>query len=170
LLIGIVLGVGGMRAYDFTMKATSTEKFCTSCHEMESGPFVLLQDTTHFKNESGVRPTCSDCHVPQSGIPKLWRKIQASREVWSTITGKINTPEKYQAHVREMKDREIARLKANDSQECRNCHDVNAMDLDQQSKMAKRSHSRMQGKGQTCIDCHEGIAHDSTNAHDSMGG
>lgn len=36
-----------------------------------------------------------------------------------------------------MKAREVARLLANDSAECRNCHEVNAMDMDQQSRMAK---------------------------------
>lgn len=161
LLVGAAIGAFGMLAYDYSMEATSTEEFCTGCHEMASGPFALLQDTTHFSNESGVRPTCSDCHVPKKGWPKIWRKIQASREVWSALTGKINTPEKYLAHAPTMKAREIARLQANDSQECRNCHDVAAMDLDQQSRMAKRSHSRMQGQDRTCIDCHEGIAHDS---------
>lgn len=165
LLVGIGVGVAGMLAFDYSMKVTSTDKFCTSCHEMASGPFVMLQDTTHFSNESGVRPGCSDCHVPKAGIPKLWRKIQASREVWGHITGKIDTPEKYLAHADEMKSREIARLQANDSQECRNCHDVKAMDFDQQSKMAKRAHSRMEKQNKTCIDCHEGIAHDGT-AHE----
>ena len=167
LVVGLAVGAFGMLAFDYTMEATSTEEFCTSCHEMASGPFVMLKDTTHFRNESGVRPTCSDCHVPEKGWPKMWRKIQASREVWSALTGKINTPEKYLAHAPVMKAREVARLQANDSAECRNCHDVNAMDLDQQSRMAKRSHGRMEEQGKTCIDCHEGIAHDGT-VHDEV--
>ena len=160
LLIGVVIGIGTIFAYEYTMEATSTDEFCTSCHVMAAGPFTMLQETTHFRNESGVRPGCADCHVPESGWPKIWRKIQASREVWSHITGKIDTPEKYLAHVDVMKGREIARLKANDSQECRNCHNVDAMDFEQQSRMAKRAHSRMQGGDRTCIDCHDGIAHD----------
>jgi cytochrome c-type protein NapC len=165
LLVGIF--VFAIFTYDYTMKATSTEEFCISCHEMASGPFVLLQDTTHFRNESGVRPTCSDCHVPKEGWPKIWRKIQSSREYWSALTGKIDTPEKYLAHVRVMKNREIARMQANDSKECRNCHDVAAMDLDQQSRMAKLSHSSMQSGKITCIDCHKGIAHDTlVSAHE----
>jgi len=170
LLVGIAVGIASIFAYEFTMEATSTDEFCTGCHEMASGPFVMLQETTHFKNESGVTPGCSDCHVPESGWPKIWRKIQASREVWSALTGKINTPEKYMAHVDVMKGREIARLKANDSQECRNCHDVESMDLEQQSRMAKRRHASMKGSDKTCIDCHEGIAHDSSSlVHESTG-
>ena len=161
LLTGIGVGVLGMLGYDYAMTATSTDEFCTSCHEMESGAFALLQETTHFRNESGVRPGCSDCHVPAKGLPKIWRKIQASREVWGHMMGTIDTPEKYLAHAPVMKEREIARLKANDSQECRNCHEVDAMDFEQQSRMAKRSHGKMAVSGKTCIDCHEGLAHDS---------
>lgn len=161
LVVGIGVGVIGILGYDYAMATTSTDEFCISCHEMESGPFVLLQETTHFSNESGVHPGCSDCHLPAKGWPKMWRKIQASREVWSSITGKIDTPEKYLAHAPVMKAREIARLKANDSQECRNCHEVQAMDFEQQSRMAKRLHQKMETSGKTCIDCHQGIAHDS---------
>lgn len=161
LLAGIGVGVLGMLGYDYAMTATGTDEFCTGCHEMESGPFALLKESTHFSNESGVRPGCSDCHLPATGLPKIWRKIQASREVWGHVMGTIDTPEKYLAHAPVMKAREIARLKANDSQECRNCHEVAAMDFEQQSRMAKRSHSKMPTSGKTCIDCHEGIAHES---------
>ena len=61
---GFIVGVGSVIAFDITMYATNTEEFCTSCHEMRDNPGMLLKGTTHFKNKSGVRPTCSDCHVP----------------------------------------------------------------------------------------------------------
>lgn len=156
---GIGVGVISVIVFEFTMAATNTEEFCTSCHEMASGPFVMLQDTSHFNNESGVRPTCSDCHVPVEFWPKMWRKILASREVWGAITGKINTNEKYLAHVGVMKGREVARLQANDSQECRNCHEVDRMILSQQTAKAQEFHQTMAREGKTCIDCHQGIAH-----------
>lgn len=158
--LGLVIGVGSVVVFDFSMTATSTETFCTSCHEMATGPFKLVQDTTHFANASGVRPSCSDCHVPQAFLPKVWRKIQASREVWGALTGIINTPEKYLAHEQTMKDREIARMRANDSQECRHCHSVKHMLLDEQTRKAREFHSTMQNEGKTCIDCHQGLAHD----------
>jgi len=159
VLIGLGVGMVSVVVFDQTMAATNTEKFCTSCHEMASGPFVMLQDTTHFNNKSGVRPTCSDCHVPKEFLPKMWRKILASREVWGALTGKINTTEKYLAHVGVMKGREIARLRANDSQECRNCHEVDRMLLGEQTVKARQFHEVMAKEGKTCIDCHQGIAH-----------
>ena len=60
---------------------------------------------------------------------------------------------------RKMKAREIARLQANDSQECRNCHQVDRMLLAAQTAKAQEYHQAMLTNGKTCIDCHSGIAH-----------
>jgi cytochrome c-type protein NapC len=159
LVIGLVLGVGGLLAFDATMHATSTEAFCTSCHEMADNPYDQLQRTTHYTNPSGVAATCSDCHVPKEFIPKMIRKIEASREVWGHIRGIIDTPEKYAAHAPVMKEREIARLRANDSQECRNCHDQERMLLPVQTAKAQKFHKNMLDGSKTCIDCHTGVGH-----------
>ncbi len=156
--LGIVLGVIGILAFDATMHATSTEEFCVSCHEMET-PYAQLQTTPHFSNRTGVTATCSDCHLPKEFVPKMIRKVEAAREVWGTMTGIIDTPEKYAAHLPAMKAREIARLQANDSQECRNCHDMERMKPDLQGRMAQRFHKPERMKEKSCIDCHAGIAH-----------
>ena len=141
---GLVLGVAGVAGFNFSMHATSTDEFCTSCHVMADNAGMMLVGTTHHMNRSGVRPGCSDCHIPKEFGPKLVRKIQASREVWGWITGVIDTPEKYAAHAPTMKAREIARLKANDSQECRNCHEAGRMLASAQSPKAR---SLPQGAG-----------------------
>ena len=159
LLIGLGFGAFSVIAFNVTMDATNTEAFCTSCHEMAAGPGALIKDTTHFANASGVRPTCSDCHVPKEFFPKMWRKIQASREVWGALTGIIDTDEKYLAHVATMKAREVDRMRSNDSQECRNCHDVEHMIFADQSAKAREFHRVMASEAKTCIDCHQGIAH-----------
>jgi cytochrome c-type protein NapC len=159
VVIGIILGIGGLLAFDATMHATSTEAFCTSCHEMHDNPLVQLEKTNHFQNASGVTASCSDCHLPHEFIPKMIRKVEAAREVWGHMTGIIDTPEKYAAHAPAMKEREINRLKANDSQECRNCHDAQKMLLAVQSSKAQRFHKKLLSGKATCIDCHAGIAH-----------
>ncbi len=162
--VGLVIGVVGVIAFDASLHASSTEKFCTSCHEMEANPLVQLKKTSHYNNVTGVRPTCSDCHVPREFIPKMIRKIEAAREVWGNITGIIDTPEKYAAHAPAMKQREIARLRANDSQECRNCHDTQRWLTALQSAKAQQYHAAKELNGKTCIDCHAGIAHPENSA------
>lgn len=157
LIIGALIGLVGVLGFEFSMHATSTQEFCISCHEQRDNSLVMLQATPHYQNATGVSASCSDCHVPHEFIPKMIRKIQASREVWGHLRGVIDTPEKYAAHAPHMKAREIARLKANDSQECRNCHDVKTM---QPSVKAQQYHQAMATSGKTCIDCHAGIFHD----------
>jgi cytochrome c-type protein NapC len=51
------------------------------------------------------------------------------------------------------------REKANDSLECRNCHQFRHMDFTKQSKQAAKFHSTALGSGKkTCTDFHKGIA------------
>ena len=47
----------------------------------------------HYKNPSGVRAICSDCHVPRPWFYKVIRKIQASNEILHKVLGSIDTPE-----------------------------------------------------------------------------
>ena len=55
---------------------------------------------------------------------------------------------------------EWARMKANDSLECRNCHGYDYMDFTRQSPRAAFMHSTYLATNEkTCIDCHKGIAH-----------
>ncbi|WP_076536903.1 cytochrome c3 family protein [Shewanella sp. UCD-KL21] len=157
---GFVAGVIFWGGFNTALELASTEEFCTSCHEMESNVYQELQTTIHFTNRSGVRATCSDCHVPHEWTNKIARKMQASKEVWGKVFGTINTREKFEAKRRELAEHEWARLKANDSLECRNCHNFDYMDFTRQSKRASQMHSTSLASGdKTCIDCHKGIAH-----------
>ena len=158
---GFLCGVLFWGGFNTALEATNTETFCVSCHEMHDNVYQELQRTVHFANRSGVRATCPDCHVPHDWTDKIARKMQASKEVWGHIFGTINTRQKFEAHRLELAKHEWARLKANDSLECRNCHSAPAMDFTRQSQRAQRIHSEfLIGGDRTCIDCHKGIAHE----------
>jgi len=154
-----VAGIVFWDGFNWSFELTNTEKFCISCHEMKENVFREYQHTVHYTNRSGVRATCPDCHVPREWGPKIVRKIQASNELLHKILGSIDTPEKFQAKRIRLAESELARMKANDSQECRNCHNYQYMDLAEQGRRAVASHSVAFDKSQTCIDCHKGIAH-----------
>ena len=88
----IVGGIGGIifwGSFNWAMELTNTEAFCISCHEMRDNVYKELQQTIHFKNRSGVRAICSDCHVPHEWFYKVRRKIQASNEVFHKILGTV---------------------------------------------------------------------------------
>ncbi len=158
---GFVFGVLFWGGFNTTLEATNTEKFCISCHSMRDNVYQELTRTVHFTNKSGVRATCPDCHVPHEWTDKIARKMQASKEVWGWVFGTIDTPTEFQNKRLELAKHEWKRLKANDSLECRNCHQKQSMDLAAQNERATRIHDKFLIKGdKTCIDCHKGIAHE----------
>ena len=160
LIIGMFAGIIFWGGFNTALEMTNTMEFCLSCHEMKNNPYAEYQDTIHFKNPSGVQVTCADCHVPRPWVYKVIRKIKASRELWYKATGKIDTPEKFNAHRWELANRVWDSMKASDSRECRNCHSFESMDLSEQDRSARKKHGRAVDQGETCIDCHTGIAHE----------
>ncbi|AWU96855.1 cytochrome c3 family protein [Azospirillum ramasamyi] len=157
---GFMAGVFFWGGFNTALEVTNTEAFCISCHEMESNVYEEMKQTIHFTNRSGVRATCPDCHVPHEWTDKIARKMQASKEVWGKIFGTIDTREKFEEKRRELAEHEWARLKANNSLECRNCHTADSMDITKQGARAARIHEQYLFTGErTCIDCHKGIAH-----------
>jgi len=157
---GFIAGVIFWGGFNTALELTNREQFCIGCHEMETTFYQELQTTIHFTNRSGVRATCPDCHVPHNWTDKIARKMQASKEVWGKVFGTISTREKFEGKRRELAEHEWQRLKANDSLECRNCHNFDYMDFTRQSKRASQMHSTSLASGEkTCIDCHKGIAH-----------
>ena len=157
---GFIAGILFWGGFNTALEVTNTEAFCISCHEMRDNVFVELQPTIHYTNRSGVRATCPDCHVPHNWTDKIARKMQASKEVWGTLFGTINTRDKFVGKRLVLAQHEWARLKANNSLECRNCHNLESMDFTRQSKRAMEMHSTVLARGEkTCIDCHKGIAH-----------
>lgn len=145
--------------FNTALEWTNREAFCISCHEMKENVFVEYRNTIHYQNRTGVRATCPDCHVPKEWGPKMVRKIQASNEVLHKVLGSIDTPEKFNAKRAVLAQHEWDRMKRNDSQECRNCHNFTYMDYAEQNSRAATRHQVAFTAGQTCIDCHKGIAH-----------
>jgi cytochrome c-type protein NapC len=159
LAVGFVGGIIFWGGFNTGMEATNTLSFCISCHEMRDNVYEEYKTTIHYANRSGVRAICSDCHVPHDWPHKLLRKAQASFEIYGKLTGVIDTKEKFEAMRLTLAQHEWARMKGSDSRECRNCHTFAAMNHEVQKPRAQAMHASAEKDGQTCIDCHKGIAH-----------
>lgn len=152
------LGIFASVGFSVTLEHTNTTEFCVSCHTMQ-GNYQELQQTLHWSNVSGVSASCADCHVPEAFLPKMQAKAIAVKDVWHELIGTVDTPEKFEARRWEMANRVWDRMRASDSQECRHCHSFEHMDFEKQDRFASRKHERATEREQTCIDCHQGIAH-----------
>ena len=165
-LFFMIVGVIFWGGFNTAMEATNTLEFCISCHEMEENVYQEYRDTIHFTNRSGVRATCSDCHVPDPWVHKVVRKVQASNEILHKVMRSIDTPEKFDKKRLQLAKNVWKAMKTTDSRECRNCHDFNSMNPEDQKKRARKQHINGMQAGNTCIDCHKGIAH--KKVHDQM--
>ena len=159
MLVALAVSFVLLTAGAYGLAWTNTEEFCIGCHEMRDNVYAEFKGTIHDKNRSGVRAICSNCHVPHEPAALIWRKMQASLEVWGHLMGKIDTKEKFQKRRYEMAVREWTRMKKNGSQECRNCHHFEAMEADSQTEKARARHAKARAENTPCIDCHFGIAH-----------
>ncbi|MCZ4060510.1 cytochrome c-type protein NapC [Pantoea sp. LMR881] len=170
LLLGFGAGILFWGGFNTGMEMTNREEFCIGCHEMRNNVYQEYQQTVHYTNRSGVRATCPDCHVPHEWGPKMLRKIEASKEVYAKIFGLVDTPQKFEEHRIELARNEWRRMKNNNSQACRNCHNFEYMDFTQQKTVASKMHAKAVETGQTCIDCHKGIAHHLPDMKDEPNG
>jgi cytochrome c-type protein NapC len=154
--IGGILFWGGLHA---ALEHTNKLEFCISCHEMRDTVYQEYKESIHYSNRTGVRAVCSDCHVPKDWEHKMVRKFQATFELWGTLIGRVDTPEKFEALRMKMATHEWERMKATDSRECRNCHSFDGMSGEKQKQSNYKRHMKAKDSGKTCIDCHKGIAH-----------
>ncbi len=158
-LLGGLVSLVAFGTFTTVLEQTNTLEFCISCHSMESIPYQEFKKSPHFSNASGVDATCADCHVPKQFAPKLWRKVLAVKDIYGTLLGTIDTPEKYAAKRLEMAKTVWTYMKESDSRECRSCHSFATMDFKAQKRRPRAKHPEAIRNGGTCIDCHKGIAH-----------
>lgn len=158
-LLAFIVGIAFTGVSLGSLHYTSTEAFCTTCHEM-TAPFQEYRHSEHYSNTLGIQATCAECHIPPTFVAGLLRHIESgATDAWGHLTFELNTPAKYEAHRLALARGVWKELKADDSAECRSCHTPAAMALAKQSAVAANEHKSMAKDGTTCIDCHKGIAH-----------
>jgi len=147
-----------LSGFNSALEATNQVGFCVSCHEMQQVQ-AEYKKSVHYSNRTGVRVTCSDCHVPRSGLPKLVRKVRAANDVYHWVLGTVDTEAKFETKRLELAETVWAYMKESGLRECRSCHAFQAMDFERQGRRPRQTHPEAMTAGKTCIDCHKGIAH-----------
>ena len=159
LLTGVIAGIIFWGGFNTFVEYTNTLDFCISCHEMRDTVYAEYKETVHYSNPSGVRVVCADCHVPRQWGAKIARKIRASNELLHKVLGTIDTKEKFEAKRLQLAENVWSSMELSDSRECRNCHSFEAMDFHEQSRRGAKKMKAAMKKGETCIECHKGVAH-----------
>jgi nitrate/TMAO reductase-like tetraheme cytochrome c subunit len=159
LLAGLLVGAASVIGTQVMVHTTGSVAFCGSaCHSMRSFTLPEYKESVHFANRTGVRASCSDCHIPHNYPAVLFYKARAGiRDVYFELTGSIDTKEKYEAARWRMANHVWEEFRANNSANCRTCHDPLA--FASQGARAQKAHKKFFTGEATCIDCHQGVAH-----------
>ena len=170
--LGILLGAGLLVGtlgfvffHFFGMNAFGSVAFCTSCHEM-SGVYEEYQESIHYKNPSGIRAVCSDCHVPhgkdlQDYYDKFVDKlIVGGRHLYHHLIGTYPDRASFEKARYRLAQNVLQQMRDRHAKECRQCHSFEAMQLADQDRSAASKHEKnMTDGGKSCVDCHTGVAH-----------
>ncbi len=161
VIVGVLIALAGVFTMHETIDYTSSTKFCVSCHSMQEN-YKEYKQSLHFKNAYGVRAQCRQCHIPTSDpVAFLKAKLGGINDIYNEfVTGKINTPEKFEANRLVLAEQVWAMMRATNSATCKSCHSYAAMNASLQTPAAAAAMKMAAEKDMNCIDCHKGIVHE----------
>ncbi|MHB1128424.1 MAG: cytochrome c3 family protein [Bacillota bacterium] len=131
LLTGLALVV--LAASAATFAATSTPKFCSSCHEMQP-EYVTWQASPHQD------VSCVSCHVKPGLKNAIEHKFASVSQVYYHFTNSFEKP--------------IKILEPIEDESCLSCHEPKDKVGD-----IVIPHDKHLSIGATCTTCHSGVAH-----------
>ena len=161
VVVGLVVGVVGVIGTQVAVAMTGSDEFCgNACHSHAKFVFPEHKQSAHYNNRTGVRAMCVDCHLPHTYPAKLIAKTKAGVvDMLAEMRGTISTQEKFDKERWRLANLVWDEMKADNSANCRSCHDPAAWDDKKQSDDAKKGHKKFNAGKATCIECHTGVAH-----------
>jgi nitrate/TMAO reductase-like tetraheme cytochrome c subunit len=175
VLVGVVIGIAVAGATTWMVNATSSNNFCaTECHSMQWAA-AAYRKGPHYSNESGVRTSCADCHIPFEDRPAtpfqyvfgtLWTKgLDGTQDVVAKTRGVIADRERWDAEKPRLGEKVRAWFQRTNSATCLGCHKLEAFSGEGGSAFMKSEvHSgALKADKVDCLQCHPGIAHVYSN-------
>lgn len=161
MIIGAAVGTLISVSFQAVMTITDSDKFCgTFCHSHEKFVNPEHMTSNHYTNRTSVRARCVDCHVPHTFPAKLIFKIRAgTRNVIAEARGVISTQEKFDKERWRLANIVWDQMRANNSANCRFCHNNPMLDSTKQTELALKQHKRFTTGKSTCIECHSAMEH-----------
>lgn len=167
IVLGVAIGIAIAATTTWVVNATSSVDFCsTSCHSMNWAA-TSYEHGPHFKNPSGVRASCVDCHIPYESRPAtpiqyvfgtLWTKgIDTATDTIAEVRGTIADQAKWDRERPRLEKNVKEWFKATNFETCKGCHKFDAF---KETSPAHGAHAGLVKQDKIdCLACHGGVAH-----------
>jgi nitrate/TMAO reductase-like tetraheme cytochrome c subunit len=161
VVAGLIICAASVIGTQVALAVTGTDEFCgNTCHSHEKFVYPEHKLSPHYANRTGVRAMCVDCHVPHGYPEKLFYKARVGMlDAYAELRGTISTQAKFDQERWRLANIVWEEMRADNSANCRTCHNPQAMDSKKQSEDAVKQHKKFAAGKATCIDCHTGVAH-----------
>lgn len=130
LALFFIIGFSGL-------KATSSSKFCSSCHEM-TPEYYTWKASTHSEVD------CINCHIEPGAKNLVKDKANGLIQIFDNVTNQYTAP--------------IQMPKEIPNPACERCHNMKTRDVTSSGDLVI-PHEKHLNKGIQCVDCHSGVAH-----------
>ena len=158
VLVILFIGTVFLGMLDFTDYVFSHNTFCGNvCHVMESTVYQELQKSKHYNTPTGVRATCSDCHVSGRLTLAMVDHFLGTGELFVNLTNDFSKPGSFEKFRPEAADRERFKMLGNNSETCRSCHVMEA--IKPKRIRGQNAHKDAIDKSVPCIACHFNLVH-----------
>ncbi|MCL6268787.1 NapC/NirT family cytochrome c [Sansalvadorimonas sp. 2012CJ34-2] len=158
MLLIFSVGILVVPAFQFSMDVTGSNQFCSSCHLKMDTVVQEYQESIHFSNRTGIKATCSDCHIPNEFLPAMKVKFSGLIDTYHYLTQDFPR-EEFESRRWDLFEKSLDSFREHNSSTCKNCHNINNMSTQAQTKLAAHKHNDKQHLTKTCVDCHTGSAH-----------
>jgi len=157
ILAGFMGGVLFILLSHKGIKATSTPKFCETCH-VHPHVFSSWKQSGHYLTSSGVRVGCVDCHLPPEGQGYLTEKIRlGAKDIWGYLV-KDSADFNWEAR----RTVEVAQ-KFTYQESCVKCHEnLYPLTLTKEGQDAHLYYDRKKDE-LLCLNCHIDVGHYDPN-------
>lgn len=167
LLLGMLAGATGLLVAEEVDVRFSSERFCTSCHTMRETVFREYQESKHYQTATGVRASCSNCHVSKRLLPALWDHFLGSRMLITELTRDPSKPEWFEARRAAVAEGVRLQMLGDNSKNCRTCHVMAAIQPTKNRGQAQHREAVAKGNS-NCIACHYNLVHKEVPVSDAF--
>ena len=164
ILFGILL----VSLTNATVVWSSSDRFCGQfCHSMIWAN-TAYQKSPHYHNQSGVRASCGDCHIPYDSSHAtateyfyllLFKADRGAKDFWNEALRRMATKEEWEKRRPQLIASYESYLVKHNYITCRGCHSLEAFG-GPRSHMKELIHKNMvQAGALNCLHCHSDIGH-----------